>query len=93
MNNNLSNGLKQLATITILVKNRQANAEKLNKLLSLNGHIIINRLGVNVEPLCISNCLGLIILITKATTKEIKKFEAKLKKLKGLKIKISVMTE
>lgn len=85
--------MKQLATITILVKNRQANAEKLNKLLSLNGHIIINRLGVNVEPLCVSNCIGLITLVIKATTEEIKKFELQLKKLKGLVIRTSIMTK
>lgn len=82
-----------LATITILVKNRQANAEKLNKLLSLNGHIIMNRLGVNVEPMCISNCFGLIVLVVKADLKQVKKFETELKKLKGLTIKTSIITK
>lgn len=93
MKNNLSNELKQLATISILVKNRQVNSEKLNKLLSLNGHIIMNRLGINVEPLCVSNCFGLIVLVIKADLGQIKKFATELKKLKGLIIKTSIMTK
>ncbi|HNV97064.1 MAG TPA: hypothetical protein PKL13_01975 [bacterium] len=82
---------QQLATISILVKNRQINSESLNKLLSLNGHIIMNRLGVNVEPMCVSNCFGLIILVVKSNLGQIKKFETELKKIKGLTIKISIM--
>lgn len=85
--------MKQLATITVLVKNRQVHSENLNKLLSLNGHIIMNRLGVNVEPLCISNCYGLIVLVIKADLNSVKKFESQLKKLKGLVIKTSIMTK
>ena len=84
---------KQLATISILVKNRQINSENLNKLLSLNGHIIMNRLGINVEPMCVSNCFGLIVLVLKANPGQIKKFEIELKKIKSLTIKISIMSK
>ncbi len=84
--------MKQLATIAILVKNRQVNSEELNKILSANGHFIMSRLGVNVEPMCISNCFGLITLVIKGTNSEIKTLEKTLKKLKGLTIKTSVMT-
>ena len=54
---------KYLATITILVENRQANSQELQEILTKNGHLIMARMGINVEKSCVDNCTGLIVLV------------------------------
>lgn len=84
---------KQLGTITILIKDRQMNADKMNKLLTDSGHIIMARLGVNVEPLCVEHCTGLISVAIKASAKEINDLAKKLNKLYGIVAKANIMTK
>ena len=84
---------KHLATITILVKDRQMNSENVNKLLTENGHLIMSRLGVNVQRSCVENCTGMIAVAIEGTTKEINDLTKKLDELYGIVAKASIMTE
>jgi len=84
---------KHLATITILVKDRQTNSENVNKMLTENSHLIISRLGVNVQKSCVENCTGMIAIAIEGTTKEINDLTKNLDGLYGIVAKASVMTE
>jgi metal-responsive CopG/Arc/MetJ family transcriptional regulator len=84
---------KHLATITILVKDRQTNSENVNKMLTENSHLIMARLGVNVQRSCVENCTGMITAAVEGTTKEINDLTEKLDGLYGIVAKASVMTE
>jgi putative iron-only hydrogenase system regulator len=75
---------KQLATISILVKDRQSNAKQVNEILTEHGHIIISRLGVNLSRACISNCTALIVVVAEASLKEIKDLTKKINNLYGI---------
>lgn len=82
-----------LATISILATDRQAAHEELNKLLSQEGHLIISRLGVNVQRNCFEHCLGLIVLAVEGDGPKIAELESKLKGLPHLTVKMSIMKE
>ena len=84
---------KHLATITILVKDRQTNSENVNRMLTENGHLVMSRLGVNVQRSCVENCTGLIAVATEGTTKEINDLTKKLDGLYGIVAKNNIMTE
>ncbi len=84
---------KHLATITILVKDRQTHAADMNKMLTDNGHMIIARLGVNVQRACIEHCTGMIALAVEGTAKEIRNLTKSLDKLYGIVAKSVIMTE
>ena len=86
-------GKKHLATITILVGDRQTNSENVNKMLTENSHLIMSRLGVNVQKSCVENCTGLISIAIEGTTKEINDLTKKLDGLYGIVAKASIMTE
>ena len=87
------NNKKHLATITILVKDRQTNSENVNKMLTENGHLIMSRLGINVQRSCVKNCTGMISIAIEGTTKEINDLTKRLDELYGIVAKASVMTE
>jgi metal-responsive CopG/Arc/MetJ family transcriptional regulator len=84
---------KHLAMITILVKDRQTNSENVNKLLTENSHLVMSRMGVNVQRSCIENCTGLIAVAVEGTTKEINDLTEKLDGLYGIVAKVNIMTE
>jgi len=44
---------KSLATISILIKDRQNHSSEVNRILTENGHLILARLGVNLQHHCI----------------------------------------
>ena len=75
---------KYLATISILSKDRQANALEVQKILTENGRLVMARLGVNPQRSCISNCTGLIVVAVEGTKKEINALTKKLDKLYGI---------
>ena len=75
---------EKLGTITILVKNRQAKAVNIQEILSKHGHMIMARLGVNVQPLCLKNCTGLITIVVKGNVREINGLKNELDKLYGI---------
>jgi putative iron-only hydrogenase system regulator len=84
---------KYLATISILIKDRHSNAMTLNQLLGEKSKYIITRMGYNVEPKCISNCLGIINLIVEGTNDEIEELNQQINALEGIKGEKIILTE
>jgi hypothetical protein len=84
---------KHLATITILVKDRQIHAKDVNRILTDNGKLIIARLGVNVQRSCIKHCTGVITVAIEGTAKQINDLTKKLDGLYGIVAKANIMTE
>ena len=84
---------KHLATISILVKDREANSPQLNQILTEHGHLILARLGVNVQRHCIEHCTGLITIIVEATAAEIDALTQKLDGLYGIVAKKNILTD
>ena len=84
---------KHLATISILIKDRQSHAKDVNELLTINGHLIMARLGVNVQKCHIEHCTGFITIAVEATASEISKLTKELDELYGIVAKSSVLTE
>ena len=83
---------KQLGTITILIKDRQMHAKDVNQLLTDAGHIIMARLGVNVQRACVAHCTGMIVVAVEATTKQISDLTKRLNKLYGIVAKSNVVS-
>ena len=77
--------------MTILVKDRQKHSADVNRILTENGHLIMARLGVNVQRHCIENCTAMIVVAVEATVKEIAKITKELDGLYGIEAKASVM--
>lgn len=84
---------KQLASITILIKDRQSHAKDVQQILTDSGHLIIARLGVNVQRACVENCTGLITVAVEGTNQEVNELTEKLNKLYGIVAKSNIMTE
>lgn len=84
---------KHLATISILVKDREKNSAELNQILTENGHLILARLGVNVQRHCIEHCAGLITVIVEATAEEIENMTSQLDGLYGIVAKKNILTD
>ena len=84
---------KHLATITILIKDRQMHAVDVQKILTDHGHNVMARLGVNVQPACIEHCTGLVVVAVKGSMKEIRSITDDLDKLYGIVAKASIMTD
>ena len=81
----------RLATITILVKDRQKHSADVNRILTENGHLIMARLGVNVQRHCVSNCTAMIVVAIEGTAKDIGKITKQLNGLYGIAAKASIM--
>ncbi|MBU4256919.1 hypothetical protein KJ586_00250 [Patescibacteria group bacterium] len=84
---------KQLAAITILVKDRQKHSNEVQRILTDSGHLIMARLGVNLQRACVENCAGLIVIAVEGTKKEINDLTKKLNKLYGIVAKANIMTD
>ncbi len=84
---------QHLATITILVSDRQNNSQQVNELLAQNGHLVMARLGVNVQRKCFENCLALMTIAVDGTENEIKELTTKLNNFSGVKAKNNIMTK
>ncbi|MDA3839706.1 MAG: hypothetical protein PF572_01325 [Patescibacteria group bacterium] len=82
-----------LGTISILIKDRQSHAKDVNELLTINGHIIMARLGVNVQKSCVEHCTGFITIAVEATAGEISKLTKEIDELYGIVAKSSILTE
>jgi len=74
----------RLATITILVKDRQKNSLEVNRILTENGHLILARLGVNVQRHCIAHCTAMIMVALEASAKDVSRITKELNKLYGI---------
>ena len=84
---------KCLATITILIKDRQTHAQDVQKILSDYGHFIIARMGVNVQRSCIEHCTGLITIMVEGSKEDIEQLTAKFDDLYGVVAKFIIMTD
>jgi metal-responsive CopG/Arc/MetJ family transcriptional regulator len=84
---------KHLGTISILVKNRQAHAKEVQDILTENGHLIMARLGVNVQRSCVENCTGFITVAVEGTSAEIKGLADKIDSLYGIVSKYNILTD
>lgn len=85
--------MQQLATISILTSNRQDVSSELNQLLTKNGHLIMSRLGVNVQKSCTEHCPGMIVLVLKDEKDKIDQFIEELGEISGLEIKTCFFEE
>ena len=83
--------MKNLATITILSDDRHASAIAMQKLMTASGRLIRARLGINIVPMCIAQCTGLIVLVVEGSSSEIKDLVAKFNKIKSVKAKSLVI--
>ena len=84
---------KHLATVSILVKDRQSHAGDVQTILTKHGHLILARLGVNVQRACIEHCTGFITVAVEGTAKEISAMTKELDELYGIVAKECLMTE
>ena len=82
-----------LGTISILVKDRQMNAKDLNQMLTENGHLIMARLGVNLQKSCVDHCTGLIVVAVQASAQEINSLAKEIDCLYGIVAKASIVTD
>ncbi len=82
--------MEKLASITILSTNRQKVARELNELFTNNGHLIMSRMGVNVQQKCLEHCPGMIILAIKAEQEKINKFIEDLKEIQEIEIQFCI---
>lgn len=89
----MANLKARLAVVSVLIEDRQTNAKEMNQLLTDSGHIIMSRLGVNVQPACIKGCTGLLALAVKGTGAEIKDLTKRLNDLYGLVAKVNILSK
>lgn len=81
-----------IGTISILVKDRQVNAKDLNQMLTENGHLIMARLGVNLQKSCVDHCTGLIVAAVEGSAQEINSLAEEIDCLYGVVAKASIVT-
>lgn len=84
---------KHLGTITILVRDRHAQAPDINQILTDHGHIILARLGINLQPRCIEHCTAVVTIVVEGAMKEIKELTTELDEIYGIVAKANIMTE
>jgi len=77
---------KRIGTVTIIVTNRNSQAQKVNQILCDFGEMIIGRMGLPYAP----GNLHIIALIVHATTNEIGALTGKLGTLPGVSVKSSL---
>lgn len=84
---------KHLATISILIKDRQNHAPEVNRILTENGHIILSRSGLNVQRHCIEHCTAVITIIVEANAYKIHDLAHQLNDIYGIVAKHNILTE
>lgn len=81
--------MEKLASITILTSNRQVVSSQINTLLTANGHVIMSRMGVNVQKNCTEHCPGMILLAIKGNEDGINELFEGLSNIPETSVKIS----
>lgn len=84
---------KHLATISILVKDRQMHAQDVQKILTENAHLIFSRTGINVQRSCVEHCTGVIAVVLEGTKKEITSLTKKFDEFYGIVAKSTILTD
>jgi metal-responsive CopG/Arc/MetJ family transcriptional regulator len=82
----------KVGSITILIKNRQAHSNEINRLLTENASLIIARLGVNLQRKCIEKCSAMIVIAVEGEIEKIEELEKKLKQI-GVAVRLNIMTD
>ena len=82
---------KKLGTISILIKNREVYGDKVQKILSENSKLVMSRMGVNVQPKCVNDCLGVITVVAQGNSAELKTLTQKINKVKGVVAKLNIL--
>lgn len=85
--------MEKLASITILTTNRQQNSSEINGLLTDGGHLIISRMGVNVQKSCTEHCPGMILLALKGEESKILELLNNLNKIEETRAEIHIFEE
>ncbi len=81
--------MEKLASISILTTNRQKVSNQINTVLTENGHLIMSRMGVNVQKNCTDHCPGMILLAIKGDEGKINKLFEELSSISETAVKIS----
>ena len=84
---------RHLASITILIKDRQEHAGDVQNILTAHGKVILGRMGINPARSCVKNCTGIISLIVEGTVKEVKALTKEPDDYYGIVAKTSIMTD
>jgi metal-responsive CopG/Arc/MetJ family transcriptional regulator len=84
---------KKLGTISILIKNREVLADKVQKVLSENSRLVMARMGVNVQPKCASDCIGVISAVAQGSKTELEALTKKINAIKSVSAKLNIMTK
>jgi hypothetical protein len=85
--------MEKLVSVTILTRDRQKVSKKLNDFLTSKGHLIMSRLGVNVQKNCLDHCPGMIVLILKTDDDNIDLFIKGLEEIGDLEFKYNIFEE
>lgn len=67
-----------LGTISILLKAREKKSEIVNRILTDASRIVLARSGINIEPRCSENCLGVITVFARGSKEQIRELKDKL---------------
>jgi len=84
-------GKLNLGTISVLIKNREVCGDKVQKILSGNSRLVMSRMGVNIQPKCISNCLAVITVVVQGTKAELENLTKKINAVKGITAKLNIL--
>lgn len=85
--------MSQLASITIFTSNRQSSSVDINTVLSEYSHLIMSRMGVNVQRSCTEHCPGMILLAVQGDSAKVEELLLKLKDIEETKAEILVFSE
>lgn len=85
--------MEKLASISILTTNRQKASNQINSLLTENGHLIMSRMGANVQKNCTDHCPGMILLAIKGDEGKINDLFSRLSEVEETVVKISFFEE
>ncbi len=91
-NDIMRKSMNNIGVISILLSKRESNAEKLNKILTDNSQIIRVRTGYNLEPKCVTDCLGVITLICDAPENEIITLKGQIDAINEAKVEVTILT-
>lgn len=83
----------QLATLSVLIKGREKLSNLVQAILTRHSHLILVRTGVNVQPKCTSDCLGLIMIVAQGSKQEIDDLVQEINRIKGVDVKVNVMAK
>jgi len=82
-----------LGTITILIKDRRSHAQDVQRILSESAHLILARMGVNVEKSDVQHASGMITVAVQGTAAEIHGLAEQFDDFYGVVAKYDLMTE